>query len=888
MQDNVQKATSILDLSLTGNRTQTIGSLLENVLYLYNEMLTADQICGYVQDIFAIRLSLTEVNSVLSKLVESGNVSERGGKYIVTDECYKRISAKEVLLSGAFHNRQRTYLQIIKTVAPDISEAEAKEFWAVFTSYVCHCAYSYFSNNIKLALSEGLEITEYILYDELILFFAKKIKNAEHQHLFVSSCAEYINNLDANAINYYETLGKNLISYYTLAFPQFWEKDIDWVIFADSDFLSAVLSLDNKPETLACKALLKLAEGNRLNIKFKFLPITLMELTEQRARFEKLIPTDIPDARVVKTMLETGGLDSFSKTWYEQYLNDNNTLHPARWIDNAEKTLTAFAGFEKCNYRFETVFNEEYISSSISGYKKYVGLANGTRVLNGYEPAKRTTEQLQHDVFLSEAIGQLRKTNSNQSVVYIGLSIDDFLIDYNERGNNGAEIPRFFRPSLLLNILSRFLPVTSEENKVAFVKSMLSPGVSENIESSVELQEFVSYYSQRGLSDEKLLRNFINDRPFLKEFIHKNEIERSRFFESELTKRATDAGYKASELIKQLNNVMLELALTKQDANSNEVKIKLQENEIQALKQKQILFENELKKLAEEKNKELQGNKEFKTLVPQNAEMKEEAALEPDFDNPNTTAPTAPVSNNKAKKRVFAGIGVLALVCLVGMLLAAGVIYFDFGRTRGNKTIENETPVKSTVAMTEWPLEKVNIPDSLNKETAYLEKANDTADLKKESNSDEKGNDVSSLKTETSTSGKVNNSENAKNESSVSGINTLPAKVVKKVVPVAVKPAEKRVQISDERAKSEAAVFESKVINDLVGTKLSGCGIVIKSTSEIAELTNLVLVEKLSSGALKYKFTAKINKGTETYSAAPYIYYTVDGTFIKVDGTNCE
>jgi hypothetical protein len=46
------------------------------------------------------------------------------------------------------------------------------------------------------------------------------------------------------------------------------------------------------------------------------------------------------------------------------------------------------------------------------------------------------------------------------------------------------------------------------------------------------------------------------------------------------------------------------------------------------------------------------------------------------------------------------------------------------------------------------------------------------------------------------------------------------------------------------------------------------------------------LVEK--SAYLKYKCTIKIKRGNETYTSSPYIYYTPDGTFIKVDGTSCE
>ena len=77
-------------------------------------------------------------------------------------------------------------------------------------------------------------------------------------------------------------------------------------------------------------------------------------------------------------------------------------------------------------------------------------------------------------------------------------------------------------------------------------------------------------------------------------------------------------------------------------------------------------------------------------------------------------------------------------------------------------------------------------------------------------------------------------------------------------------------------------------MGDLVGKRLSGCDVTINTVSEIEHLDNLVLVEKLATSYLKYKCTVKVKQGNETYTSSPYIYYSPDGTFIKVDGTNCE
>lgn len=84
------------------------------------------------------------------------------------------------------------------------------------------------------------------------------------------------------------------------------------------------------------------------------------------------------------------------------------------------------------------------------------------------------------------------------------------------------------------------------------------------------------------------------------------------------------------------------------------------------------------------------------------------------------------------------------------------------------------------------------------------------------------------------------------------------------------------------------ALTETRVKSDMVGKKLSGCDITIHSASEIDNLSNLVLVEKLSASYLKYKCTIKIKQGADVFTSTPYIYYSGEGSFIKVDGTNCE
>ncbi|HWB63298.1 MAG TPA: hypothetical protein VG603_07310 [Chitinophagales bacterium] len=93
-----------------------------------------------------------------------------------------------------------------------------------------------------------------------------------------------------------------------------------------------------------------------------------------------------------------------------------------------------------------------------------------------------------------------------------------------------------------------------------------------------------------------------------------------------------------------------------------------------------------------------------------------------------------------------------------------------------------------------------------------------------------------------------------------------------------------------ETAKPSSTVLITayKIKHDLVGKKITGCGITIGSMNEITGVDNLVLVEKLAGGDAKYKCFVHIKQGADTYSAMPYIYYNASGGFIRVDGANCE
>lgn len=92
--------------------------------------------------------------------------------------------------------------------------------------------------------------------------------------------------------------------------------------------------------------------------------------------------------------------------------------------------------------------------------------------------------------------------------------------------------------------------------------------------------------------------------------------------------------------------------------------------------------------------------------------------------------------------------------------------------------------------------------------------------------------------------------------------------------------------------KSSKSVFHLTKLTakkDLVGKKLSGCGITLQNTNEVKDISEPVLVENsAASGFVKYKMSVTVTQDGETYNVTPYVYYSPSGQFIKIDAANCE
>ncbi len=223
----------------------------------------------------------------------------------------------------------------------------------------------------------------------------------------------------------------------------------------------------------------------------------------------------------------------------------------------------------------------------------------------------------------------------------------------------------------------------------------------------------------------------------------------------------------------------------------------------------------------------------------------------------SVTPSVALVQNEKSNK------GAVALLFVV-LSVGIGLAYFYFTNIYNSNSVTKENLLSNSDNGNETSL---SISDSLN-EVANNASADTSTTIQEPI-----------AETNTSVVNNTANAEPVKNESR----HSIPVTNA-----VYHEPTISKRETSVVKEERTRAINESKVMSDLIGKRISGCGVTINSSDEVQEISNLVFIETLPSGYKKYKFVAKIEQGGDTYTATPYIYYSADGGFIKIDGTNCE
>ena len=649
----ILRIASILNLSTTKNRENTISSLITNILFQYNEELTATEIYDLIKETFNIQPFKNEIEESLRKQVAQGNMEEVAGlKYKLSEKSIIPLRKDELHYKLETEERFKRFEVFVRNMTKDIDEIDLKELWSAFNNYIYECFYQYGENAIKhFQAAKPEEEREKLIDESPYKNSITKIKPTL-KDLFKKVIIQFAYKLDLGDIIFLESLAKKTLSFYSLGLPKELHEEIedinlvDWIIFVDTNFLYSILNLHKHPENEASIEFLNLVQRNNLKIKFKFIPVTLKELQHKKEVFEELIPKTNFKESHIKSLLQSEKLDAFSQAYYEKYLKDpSSTLHPSEVINTAERTLTYVKHIEKYNAKYE-MFEESYLNARVTEYERYLNVINETRGEKGLPPKFKHETQLYHDIFLREIIDYLRfqvnkeRPKTFSEIKFLGVTLDKTLINYDKAILSKTAfgdfiIPNFFLPSFLLGKIYQLLPLQTENYKQAFITAIATFSFFENIQTSKDIQKFVNYYKNMGLDDDKLLLSFITDEFFIKRFFE-NETEEKRkdFIESEINKKFKELNIKAVEAEKENTELKEKLSGRTEESQSTSELLKKNESIIRDLKLKEELLETELKKVKLRKEaltpaiaqRSLTDEIEIRNLQDENKNIKETLA----------------------------------------------------------------------------------------------------------------------------------------------------------------------------------------------------------------------------------------------------------------------
>lgn len=343
-----------------------------------------------------------------------------------------------------------------------------------------------------------------------------------------------------------------------------------------------------------------------MGIKFKYIAKTLEELNKKKKDFESYLERNLEIGQV-RALLNSNKLDNFARNYYEKKLNDpTNTPHPTDIIMHSQNVLSSH-GLDIYQSKFEAMTKDnDYLLDQESKYSDYLSMLDEFRTQNGLKgKGRKDAFQIEHDVFLREAILFMRKKNvtSLKDARYFGVTLDKTLIKFDHyetlRKSYLKVIPTFFKPSLLLKKILKYSPIKTEDYLRAFVRTISTPALDDNYSTSKPAIRSVKYFHKMGISDERLIYNCLKEEMFLSNFESKENDEKALgdFIESEINKSISKTTKEIEELKSTQKERESEISKIKDvSLSTNEENLKL-EKRLSEMESSLTIHKKELKKL---------------------------------------------------------------------------------------------------------------------------------------------------------------------------------------------------------------------------------------------------------------------------------------------------
>jgi len=690
---NINKIIRVLDLSQSDAREGTLDGIVKFILYSREDKgIEQKEISKEVEKEFTIVVHEQDITDSINRLLDTSLIekNDNGSLKLSKDENL-RFRQESLKISESRTARFNLFKEQIEKIATGkdyaIDEKEISDLWEIFRTFIYDCYLTHGKNAIESLTKGESEYEDSV--KRLVNKYLKETDNKNLGKILEKYIRIYPEIIDSNILEYLRGLANKTESFYSLGLSQDEYKKLyddlkfDWIVFVDTNFIYSILDLHHNPEKQSAKFLLEL--GSEMGIKFQYISKTYDELNTRKKDFEKYLEKDLLPSQI-RALLNSGKLDTFAESYYEKLLEDkDNTPHPSEIILHSQNSMKA-KKLVIYNSKFDSLAkNVDYLLDQESAFNSYRDLLDDAREAKGlFRKGQKDPIQVQHDVFLREAILHLRSNDvtSISNAKYFGVTLDKTLIKFDlnqlRKKTAGIIIPTFFKPSILLKKLLKQAPLKTKENYLrAFISTISTPAIDESNYSSKIAIRSLKYFHKMGISNEKLIIDCLKDELFLKTFEGKesDENELEEFVESEINKQITIKIQKIEELketievkSKRLGKATEYSTLTKTEnekllGNANELKETLD------------LYSRELKKLKKKTNK-VEDKANALQLNIYNEEENIKADIESNKKDILNKNLLHSIKQSRLKRRIFKGcaLSVLAIVLLISIFLIYGFI----------------------------------------------------------------------------------------------------------------------------------------------------------------------------------------------------------------------
>jgi hypothetical protein len=545
-----------LALSTSDNREETVKTIIKDCLFINNnEKVSVENLSNLIIKNYGIEIYPTELEEIINVLLDKTEI--RGVKqFCLSDETYKLFESQKSKYQDNELKRYNNFINLLnkEVISQNLTPDEQKKIWDNFQLYLYNNFFEYGETAVKF-LNPSFNGDENFNVETSVYKFLEKLNDAKLKKIFISLVENYIKNINDDELNFLNDLANKTLSFKSLGLPKelheiALEKNvIDWIIYVDTNFLFSLLDLhsNDNAENWACKQLWNAIDNNQIKIKFRVLARTMAELNLKERELNKLLPQkgDLRPSEI-KAMLKSNNVDSFSKKYLEQLIeNPESAIHPSIIITTAKAVLSKKFKIELAKENYEHLEEGNHIDNVVKEYSNYIVDNNILRQNEGFRPIDRTEKQIYHDIFLREVSLEARKKigiknpQTLNDVRFFGITIDKNLIKFDNYllKKHKQTYPTFFLPSHLLNRIVRLLPIQTNDYKKAFISAISSYNFNADVRTTKDIIDIVHYLRSQGIEDESIILNFISEKVFISKFKQEqNQGTVDAFYEAEINK----------------------------------------------------------------------------------------------------------------------------------------------------------------------------------------------------------------------------------------------------------------------------------------------------------------------------------------------------------------